>query len=198
MTRTTPPRWAEAILSVLLDSHDRLTVSGDLLEEYRESIYPARGRRSADRWYLKQVAGFAWRGARLWALLLSGSFIARTAFDWFVPTTDFYLRSSISTAIAIGVLLGAGFWTSWRTTSLRAGTLAGVTTTLIGALISVAGVASLFAIRHDPVTLAAIEGSGGLAEAFTLPVMLLVPGLVLGTLGGLLGAGARHLSRLIA
>ena len=44
-----PPRWAEAILRVLLKPHDRETVSGDLLEEYRDTIVPTRGR-AADLW----------------------------------------------------------------------------------------------------------------------------------------------------
>src|SRR5688500_10263372 len=35
-----PPRWAEAILRLLLKPEDRESVSGDLLEEYRETIVP--------------------------------------------------------------------------------------------------------------------------------------------------------------
>ena len=56
-----PPRWAETILRLLLKPVDRECVSGDLLEEYRDSIRPARGRWGADVWYVRQVAGFAWR-----------------------------------------------------------------------------------------------------------------------------------------
>jgi hypothetical protein len=50
-----PPRWAESLLRMLLAPEDRDSVSGDLLEEYRESIVPAlRGK--ADGWYVRQVA----------------------------------------------------------------------------------------------------------------------------------------------
>jgi len=38
-----PPRWAEALLRAFLKPGDFESVSGDLLEQYRDSIYPARG-----------------------------------------------------------------------------------------------------------------------------------------------------------
>jgi len=191
MTNVTPPGWAETILRMLLAPRDRQTVSGDLLEGYRESIYPTRGRLRADVWYVTQVAGFAWRGHRTWAALLSAAFVARTALDWFVPTTDFHDRSAISTAVSVGILVGAGFWAAWRSNSLMAGALAGVASTFIAALISITGVASLLTMWHDPQTLEAIQGSGGLEEAFVLPVMMIVPGTFLGALGGLFGGAAR-------
>ena len=53
---TLPPRWAESLLRILLPPEDRDSVSGDLLEEYRESIVPALGGK-ADGWYVRQVAG---------------------------------------------------------------------------------------------------------------------------------------------
>ena len=139
MTSAMPPRWAEAALRLLLMPRDRETVPGDLLEEYRESIHPARGRRAADRWYVRQVAGFAWRGNILWAALFSAAFVGRTALDWRVPTTDFYARSVASTAIAVSILLCAGFWFAWRTQSLRSGAVAGVLTTSIAAVMNAIG-----------------------------------------------------------
>lgn len=41
--------------------------------------------------------------------------------------------------------------------------------------------------------MAAIRGSGGLEEVFTLPVLLVLPGVLLGTVGGAGGAFARKL-----
>jgi hypothetical protein len=35
-----PPRWAEALLHVLLPPDQAETVSGDLIEEYRETVIP--------------------------------------------------------------------------------------------------------------------------------------------------------------
>lgn len=66
---STPPRRAEAVLRALLAPQDRETVSGDLLEEYRESVHPVYGPRRADLWYVTQVAGFARRANRLWVAL---------------------------------------------------------------------------------------------------------------------------------
>jgi hypothetical protein len=60
-------------------------------------------------------------------------------------------------------------------------------TPVIAAIMSALGVLVMLAIWHDAATLQAIRGSGGLAEDFTLPIMLALPGLVLGTIGGVAG-----------
>ena len=52
---TDPPRWAEALLRIWLDPRDRETVTGDLLEEYREVVAPARGSVRARIWYVRQA-----------------------------------------------------------------------------------------------------------------------------------------------
>jgi len=181
-----PPRTADAVLRMILAPQDFQTVSGDLLEEYRERILPARGKYRADLWYVGQVAGFAWRANKTWAGVLGGAVVARTALDWLVPTADFNARSTISTAVSAGIFVSAGFWAALRNSSFRAGTLAGVATALMAAVISILGATLLLAIWHDPPTLAAIEASGGLSETYTLPILLVVPGALLSTLGGLL------------
>ena len=122
----TPPNWAEALLRVFLTPADFESVSGDLLEEYRDSIRPVRGESAADTWYVMQVLGFAWRSTRIWAMLLAAAFLARTAVDWLVPPVDFHTRSSVSTFLGIGLLLSAGLWSSMRSGSFFAGTVAGV------------------------------------------------------------------------
>ena len=50
-----PPRWAERLLLIVLPRRDRETIPGDLLEEFREVVLPARGRRGARLWYVRQV-----------------------------------------------------------------------------------------------------------------------------------------------
>jgi uncharacterized protein (TIGR03435 family) len=68
-----PPRWAEATLRMCLPSDQAETESGDLLEAYRDSIYPARGRWRADLWFVRQVAGYMLRsGPKLRNWLLAG------------------------------------------------------------------------------------------------------------------------------
>ena len=143
---------------------------------------------------MEHVAGRAWRSNRLWAVLLSGSFIARTATDWLVPTDDFAVRSAISTACTAGILLCAGFWAAWRSSSVRAATYAGIATSVMAAMISLAGAAFLLIIWHDPATFAAIERSGGLTEVFTLPLILVIPGALLSTVGGILGGMVRGIA----
>jgi hypothetical protein len=189
----TPPGWAEALLRLFLEPGDFESVSGDLLEEYRDSIHPFRGQRRADVWYVMQVLGFVSRGARAWAVLFGAAFVTRTALDWLAPPLNFHTRSTVSTVLGVGILVAAGLWASWRSGSFVAGTVAGVTATAIGAVISVIGAAGLLAIWHDAETMAAIRGSGGLGEVFGLPLVMILPGAVLGTIGGVVGATIKRL-----
>jgi hypothetical protein len=53
-----PPRWLERLLLWCLPVRDRETISGDLLEEYREVQLPRRGPMQANIWYLRQLLGF--------------------------------------------------------------------------------------------------------------------------------------------
>ena len=68
-----PPHWMERALLFFLSARDRETVSGDLLEEYREERMPRLGRMRANIWYMRQVISFAslgsWRGTPLRAVL---------------------------------------------------------------------------------------------------------------------------------
>jgi hypothetical protein len=135
-----------------------------------------------------QVLWFVIRGARISATLFAAAFLTRTALDWLVPPLDFQARSTASTLLGVGLLLATGLWASRRSGSLLAGTLTGVATTAIAAIVSVVGAAILLAIWHGAGTMAAIRASGGLGEVFELPIMMILPGAVLGTLGGMAGA----------
>jgi hypothetical protein len=196
MSAVSPPRWAETLLRLVLDRRDADSVSGDLLEEYRRAVVPTTGHRRADWWYITQVSGFVSRDARVWALLFGGTSVARDALDWLAPPLDFHSRSTISTVLHILMLSSAGLSGGWRTGSILAGTIAGIATAVMAAVISIVGAAGLLALFHDPGTLTAIRNSGGLAEVFTLPPMMVLPGIVLGTLGAAVGVtGRRFLAR---
>ena len=190
-----PPAWADAILRLSLKRSDRESVSGDLLEEYRAAIVPSRGAVAADAWYVRQVAGFVWRATRRWALIFAAAFLARTAYDWLVPTTDFHARSLATTTIAVAMLASMGFWAAWRSGSLVAGTLLTVVMSQIAAVFSIAGASAMLAIWHDPDTMRAIAGSGGLAEVYVLPWMGIVPAVIVGTAAGVVGSASRKLLR---
>ena len=190
-----PPVWAESILRMVLPPRHRETVSGDLLEEYRERVLPARGVRRADSWYVRQTAGFVLRATWWWGALSAAAVMARDAFDWFVPPETFTARASATTYTAIALFLAAGFFTSWRTRSLRAGVLAGIATGLISALLVWAGSLVMLGLWHDERMLWAIERSGGLGEVFALPLLVVVPGTIVAALGGALAKVAASLSR---
>ena len=188
----TPPGWAEVLLRACLRRGDSDSVPGDLLEQYRESVHPARGHRRADLWYVTQVLGFVWRSARLWAALFAAAFLARTALDWLVPPADFHARANVSTLLGAAIVLVAAFRAAARSGSFAAGPIIGLATAALAAPLELAGAMTLLAARHDPLTLAAIRTSGGLAEVLTLPLLMLLPGVVLGTIGGVAGALANR------
>src|SRR4030095_7737325 len=98
------PDWAEALLRATLKPADRDSVSGDLLEQYRDSIEPSRGPVRADRWYVRQVFGYVWRDARGWALMFATASIVRTAMDWFSPPAEFSTRAAASTFPGVRLL----------------------------------------------------------------------------------------------
>jgi hypothetical protein len=54
-----PPRWAERLLRFVLSPANRDAITGDLLEEYREVIWPTRGPFLAQLWYLKHASSVA-------------------------------------------------------------------------------------------------------------------------------------------
>src|ERR1700688_4765988 len=113
----TPPGWAEALLRACLTPCDSDSVSGDLLEQYRESVRPARGCRRADLWYVTQVLGFVWRSASLWATLFAVAFLARTALDSLLASADFHARANVSTMLGAGIVLVAAFRAAARSRS---------------------------------------------------------------------------------
>lgn len=63
MSHPAPPRWLETLLLRCLPARDRETVSGDLLEEYREAQLPHLGRMRANLWYARQLLGFLAAGS---------------------------------------------------------------------------------------------------------------------------------------
>jgi len=188
-----PPRWAEGLLRVFLKPADFESVSGDLLEQYRDSVYPGRGQVRADFWYVSQVFTFVSPGTRLFAALFSAQFLARTALDWFLPPVDFHFRSTVSTAMAITTLLAAGSWAAWRSGSFAIGPIAGSLTAGIASIASIGGAAIMLAVWHDPQTMTAIRNSGGIEEVVSLPLLMILAGLLFGACGGIASAGLRRL-----
>lgn len=90
-----PPRWAETVLETLLPCEDRQAVTGDLREEYAESVLPKVGRWRADVWYLRQVLSLAPRRVfqedRMRKMLLLVSVFNTACCGWLI-TMEMLLR----------------------------------------------------------------------------------------------------------
>lgn len=189
MMTPAPPAWADAWLQLLLPARDRETVSGDLMEEYRENVRPRSSKLAADVWYLGQVGRFAWRQA-LWALALAAIFEGRTAYDWFAPTTNFQARSDVTTYLMISTLLVIGASTTLRTRSFKAGMISTLSALIGSAVLCTAMTSFLYWNWRSPDLIAAIKQSGGLSEVFALPLLLIVPGTIVGAIGASFAAAS--------
>lgn len=189
-----PPRWAEAILHMLVKPDDRETISGDLLEEYRAAIVPTRGR-AADLWYIRQVAWYLLRASWVWGALIGSSLVIRYLLDTLVPAADYRMRASVLSWTIIGMCMLAGFLTAWRTRSMRGAVLASFTAAMIGALVSIVGTAMMLAVWHDPATLAEWRRSGGVDEALIyVPLIVIALGIMIGIVGAALGKGTSRVT----
>jgi hypothetical protein len=190
MINHNPPAWADAWLRLRLPARDRDTVSGDLMEEYRENVRPARSRLAADVWYVGQVSRFAWRPA-LWALALAVIFVSRTALDWFVPTTNFAPRAEMTTLMTVATLLVIGASSTLRTQSAKAGIAATAGALILSAALCTIATSVMYAVWRSPELTAAIDRSGGLQEVFTLPIAMIIPGTAVGGFGAWIASRSR-------
>ena len=129
VTESNPPRWAEALLRSSLRPADRDTISGDLLEEYREVRRPSLGRLRADAWYMKHVLSVLWRLLWPWALAMTA--VQQSGRYVHLPNASLFQAPGVSARDAI-ICLVAGYWGARRTGLIRTGALLGGVTNLIG------------------------------------------------------------------
>jgi hypothetical protein len=184
-----PPRWATALLPLLLRADDAETVMGDLIEEYRDTVYPSSGRWRADVWFVRQVAGFAWRTASLWGLLLAAFTTGRFLLDTFAPPAHWGPRSSVTTWLVILLYLIAGAWGARQTGRARTGVVVAIGTHVISCFVGVPVHIAVFlaVIQRQPKMLDLFYQTGGWGEEWALSVMLLPIIIVLGLVGGAFG-----------
>jgi hypothetical protein len=182
-----PPWWAEAVLRSVLKPEDRESVSGDLLEEYREAIVSALGP-AADRWYLRQVASFLFRPSWPWGAILGAALVIRYLFDTLVPPADYLPRSQVSTYTLIAACAISSCYNAYRTQSIFGGILVAITAAVMGGLLSILGTAAMLTIWHDPATLDAWKRSGGLDEALVVvPLIMVAVSATIGFVGAVCG-----------
>ena len=105
-----PPLFIERILLLVLSARDRESISGDLLEEYREEKLPALGSVRANYWYLRQIIGFATiqigEGGRLKQLLTLTCFFTIAASTWLAVMENILRHHGYQGRTAIAVLIG--------------------------------------------------------------------------------------------
>jgi len=192
-----PPRWAAALLESLLPYGEAETIVGDLIEEYRDAVLPARGQLQANIWFVRQVAGFAWRAPVAGGLVVAAFIAGRFVLDTFAPPASYAQRSFFTTWSSILLYLLAGFWGARRTGRARAGMLVAVCAHAIGWTLSIAITGAIFVgvIRDDAAMLNLFRETGGWGEQWFLPLMLLPFVLVLGSVGGLWGRTLAKRSR---
>jgi hypothetical protein len=107
LARTNPPRFAQALLRALLDSRQKDTIAGDLLEEYLERTTQGSERVALRIWYIRQVLSFINAGS-ICRVLLPGAFrwIAAAAATEFVLFFVAPLVTGISAERAVFSLIG--------------------------------------------------------------------------------------------
>jgi len=195
---TSPPQWAQTLLGWMLPVDREECVSGDLLEEYRESRLPVHGRFRADVWYFGQLGGFLWRLAGVFALAECLAMLVRTLADTYSPPTGdhpYQLRSAITTWTAVSIHASAGFYGAFRTARIRTGVIAALAAhAAASAATAVFDVLFFFiAVQADPSRLRLFEITGGWGEELTLPLMLVPVVAVLAFAGASCGALIRRL-----
>jgi hypothetical protein len=139
MTMSNPPAVPHALLLLLLPADGRESVSGDLLEEYREARIPALGRLRANLWYWRQVGG-VWLRAYWWFVLpvvlplavhdVFNTFRAPSGASYLDALPKFAL-APMSPIVGVGFFGLAGAYGSWRTRRWSGGLVAALGTFLV-------------------------------------------------------------------
>lgn len=99
MSEPGPPRWLERLLRLCLPPRDRETISGDLLEEYREEQAPRLGLLRANMWYLRQWISF-------WSFRTMGGPPMKAALMW---TSALTVAAGVWLAVMENILKHSGY-----------------------------------------------------------------------------------------
>jgi hypothetical protein len=185
-----PPAALQWLLECLLPIESDQSVSGDLIELYRDQVDRAHAEAPANRWYAGQVAQLLWRWTGLFVVLVAAAHVIRTAFDTFSPVVPgphaWQFRSALTTWSAIVIYLTAGLYGGARTGKTSAGMVTALTAHVLGTLIATAVDLVLFAAVINRSTFARDQwyATGGWGEAFGLPLILCPIVAMLGFIGG--------------
>jgi hypothetical protein len=115
---------------MFLRADEAETETGDLLEAYRDSIYPNRGRRRANFWYVRQVAGYVLRASAGWGAIFAVVW-GIGPFRMLLAQNPWYRGDVEPKAIAAMVFLLAARRT-WRTERIQSGVLMAIGIAAVG------------------------------------------------------------------
>ena len=125
-------KWGDFVLRLLVRRRDRETISGDLLEEYREHVRPTRGPWAARIWYVRQILSFV--SPLVWGLLIGVVLgvwqLVDTAVEPLAEDTPRVMIGIVGTMLVSWTLasLAAALPSRRFTRALVAGIIAGVAT----------------------------------------------------------------------
>ena len=177
-----PPRWTQVLLLSLLKPSDRESISGDLLEEYREVKRPALGAFRANAWYFKHVLSVLWLLIWPCALAMAGISLVSLAVMRIPWNVSLVPAPRVSLLDAL-IYLWAGYQCSRRTGLIKTATIAAGATAFIGFTVTFTS----FTIE-DPSLLMAPFSKPFIFVILTLLMLLtLSAGVVVGAVGGVIG-----------
>lgn len=206
-TAMNPPNWAEWVLMASLPAEHAESVSGDLLEAYRDEQWPTRGRVGADWWYVRQVALVSAQSYWLWLIALIALFVLSDVSNVYrlaVPP--------VGPLAAACLMIAASVQGGWRSVRIGGGLFAGaVTCTLLWLFMAIWWMTTWYPFalvqQVEPYWIAAWRSSAGPGDTFTHWIFwdnvgatimsglaLNASGLAVGFVGGLIGSTARRLS----
>jgi len=170
------------VLASIVRPSERKSITGDLLEEYREVQRPQLGARRADGWYVRQVFSLLWH--IMWpsvalVVVMKAATLALQAFVWNRSLVQLPGVSIVDAVIGLLV----GFYGAQRTGLLRTGAC-------------MAGLLNVFAVIVL-LMVAAVRSPALLMAPFEKPFMFVILsvvigaplgfGLAFGSLGALVG-----------
>ncbi len=151
--QSTPPRIAQLLLNAALRPRDVESITGDLLEEYRDVRRPSLGRRRADAWYAVQVLSVF--GRLVWpfalALIIARSALALIAFPLSGSWNPSLVPAPNVSALDAAFFLASGYYGAHRTGRIATGVL---TAGALGVIDF--AVFAVYAILHFPTLPAAM------------------------------------------
>jgi hypothetical protein len=171
---------------MFLRRDDAETQSGDLLEAYRDSIYPSRGRWRADLWFIRQVAGYVFRASAGWGVLF-GLLWVIGPFRMLLAQTS--LPGGIEQAVIATTVFLLTARRAWRSNQVLAGILLALGIAVVGSAIWTLGEV-VQAARWD-LSISKMESLrrhlDWFPAFFMIPALSLTAATVLGTAGASVG-----------